>query len=97
MAVDQGPRRRDYVVLQEIELRELLELVDDLDKFGPVYVKAEVVQQARNAEMALTKAGPSMLRPAGDGPVVVPGIAVPATQWTSEPVNLTPRLDVSVG
>lgn len=108
MAVDQGPRRRDYVVLQELGLRELLEilvpgfempasLADAIDSFGrEVYVKAQLVEKARNAEMAMKGAGQYMLRPAS-GAVVVPALAVPATQWTSQPVSLTPRLDVSVG
>lgn len=106
---DQSPRRRDYVVLQELGLRELLEilmpgfempatLADAVETFGPeLYVKAQVVEQARTAKAAIKKAGHYMLRPPGYDPIVVPGIAVPKTQWTTEPVSLTPQLDVSVG
>lgn len=110
MAVgDQSPRRRDYVVLQELGLLELLEilmpgfempapLADAIETFGPeLYVKARDVEQARTAKTAIKEAGQFMLRPPGRDPIVVPGIAVPASQWTSEPVSLTPRLDVSVG
>ena len=101
-----GPRRRDYVVLQPVGLRELLEglgwgdddnWTEKLDAFPfEVLVKVHTVERTRNAEQALKKAGHDMLR-SGDGRESVPAVAVPASQWSEELVHLTPRLDVEVG
>lgn len=104
-----GPKVRDYVVLQEFPLVELIEsiiggdLEVDADAWQrllkadeTVYVKTATVEAARNAPHAFKMAGQHMRRP-HDRPVVVEAVAVPATQWSTEPVRLTPRLDVGVG
>lgn len=107
---DQGPRRRDYVVMQQVKLRELMgallpnqdfsaELADAVENFDlrhELLIKIAVVEATRNAEQAMKEAGHAMVREEPDKPAIVPAIAVPATQWTTAPVHLTPRLDVEV-
>lgn len=114
MAAAPGRTVRDYVVLQEYDLPELLrsfidglELEENMsallyerlaDFKHQVYVKAAVIEAARNAPAALRAAGSHMRRPTDhDRPVVVPAVAVPASQWSTEDIRLTPRLDVEVG
>jgi len=105
---DQGPRRRDYVVMQQVTLRELLaslgvgelsaELADAVDGFKfDVLLKIEEVKQTRNAEQAMKAAGKRMLRLDPEEPATVDGIAVPSSQWSTEKVFLTPELHVEVG
>jgi hypothetical protein len=110
---DRPANTRPYVVLQEFELRELLEslvaplgLDDNVSSLlaeriselesGPVYVKVAVTDPVKNAPAALRAGGQHMIRPGGEA-VVVPGVAVPVSSWSTDDVRLTPRLDVEVG